>query len=114
MVQLVMIEWEDSAQPASAWRFLHELTDRPLRVVRCISVGWLVYDGNDVKALAPNMGDLENEEALQVSGLIRIPACCIVKISRLKEPKPTFGVAVGLSSRPVTRQTPRASSRPSV
>lgn len=47
---LVMIEWEDSAQPIAQWQFLSDL-ELP-GVVRCVSVGWLVRDDH-VKALAP-------------------------------------------------------------
>jgi hypothetical protein len=78
-----MIEWEDSAQPAPAWVHLSSL-DPPL-AVRCQSVGWMIHDGEHVKALAPNMGAI-GEGNVQVSGVIRIPARCIVRVSRLQEP----------------------------
>ncbi len=52
---LVLVEWEDSAQPMAAWQYLAEL-DLP-EVVRCQSVDFFIYDGDDVKALAPNVGD---------------------------------------------------------
>jgi hypothetical protein len=77
---LVLIEWEDSAQPLAAWRYLDDL---PVEIVKCQSVGFLVYDGAKVKALAPNVGDWGGEHA-QASGLMRIPARCITKISRLR------------------------------
>lgn len=77
---LVLIEWEDSAQPLAAWRYLDDLGE--FKIVRCQSVGFLVHDGKDVKALAPNVGDLGGEHA-QASGLIRIPTRCVTKISRL-------------------------------
>lgn len=74
--QLVMIEWEDSAQPIPGWAFLADCAD--FAVTRCKSVGWLIHDGADVKALAQNIGNAENEDSAQVSGVIRIPARCIV------------------------------------
>ena len=83
---LVMIEWEDSAQPSPSWAFL--ANTKPSRAVRCVSVGWLIENGKKVKALAPNMGDL-GESDVQVSGVIRIPARSVVKVTRLKEPKIT-------------------------
>ena len=83
---LVMIEWEDSRQPSSSWRRLADLTNGG--AVRCVSVGWLLQDGK-VKVLAPNMGDVEAGEAMQVSGVVEIPERCVVKVSKLKEPKIT-------------------------
>jgi hypothetical protein len=81
---LVFIEWEDSAQPISNWQYLADFVPQP--VIRCASVGWLIHDGEDMKALAPNMGGLENEHNLQVSGVIRITTKCVIKIVHLNEP----------------------------
>lgn len=81
-----MIEWEDSAQPIPNWAYLSsfELTG----TIRCASVGWLIQD-DDVKALAPNMGALDDENSVQVSGVIQIPARCVLKMTRLREPRLT-------------------------
>lgn len=81
---LVMVEWEDSAQPVPDWTYLVDFP-KPA-VVHCVSVGWLIHDGADVKALAPNMGDI-GAESMQVSGVFRIPARCIVRIVEMDEPK---------------------------
>lgn len=78
---LVLIEWEDSAQPIAGWAFLEGMDD--WQIVKCQSVGWLIHDGKHVKALAPNLGDTESENSAQVSGVIRIPARCVVKMTRL-------------------------------
>ena len=78
---LVLIEWEDSAQPVGAWQYLSEL--EPPEVIACQSVGWLVHDGDDVKALAPNVGDLDGAHA-QASGLMRIPARCVTRVRKLR------------------------------
>lgn len=67
----------------SAWTFLAD--HEPPPAVRCVSVGWLIEDG-DVKALAPNMGGLESGNSLQVSGVIRIPARCVLRVVKIKEP----------------------------
>ncbi len=83
--RLVMIEWEDSAQPIAAWAYLDSLDTS--QAVRCVSVGWLINDGPDVKALAPNMGNLNDESSAQVSGVIRIPTRCISRIVGLDEPE---------------------------
>lgn len=82
---LVMVEWEDSALPIPGWTYLADVP-KPA-IVHCVSVGWLIHDGRHVKALAPNMGDI-GAETMQVSGVIRIPARCIVRIVKLDEPRP--------------------------
>lgn len=79
-IPLVLIEWEDSAQPVAEWRYIDDLA--PAEVVQCQSVGFLVHDGDDVKMLAPNVGDLGGAHA-QASGLMRIPARCVVRVRRL-------------------------------
>ena len=84
-VPLVFVEWEDSAQPTSNWQHLGDY--EPQSVVRCVSVGWLIADSKDVKSIAPNMAGLEDENHLQVSGVINIPTRSILRIIHLKEPK---------------------------
>lgn len=80
---LVMIEWEDSEQPVGAWTRLADLERvAPMRIA---SVGWLVQDDAEMKALAPNVGGQDASTA-QASGVIRIPTRCVVSIQRLKEP----------------------------
>lgn len=80
---LVMIEWEDSAQPIPSWSYLASF-EAP-GTIRCASVGWLIRD-DEIKALAPNMGAVDDENSVQVSGVIQIPARCVVKLTRLREP----------------------------
>ena len=79
---LVKIEWEDSRRPESHWSFLSDFT--VVEAVKCVSVGWMIHDGKNIKVLAPNMGDVDDEEA-QVSGVIHIPSRCILKITSLNE-----------------------------
>lgn len=100
---LVFIEWEDSAQPIPGWQHLADINPTP--VVTCASVGWLIYDGEDLKALAPNMGGLESDNNVQVSGVIRIPTRCVIKVTQLEEPQVTSRAA--LSSHPVKELTQR-------
>ena len=78
---LVLIEWEDSAQPMPAWVYLADFEAGA--VVRCTSVGWLIHDGAYVKALAPNKASIEGEDSAQVSGVIRIPTRSVVRIIKL-------------------------------
>lgn len=81
--KLVLIEWEDSAQPVSAWHYLSEMPK--LEIVRCVSVGWLVGDMGGVKMLAPNIGDFDSGENAQASGYIRIPSSAVTRVVELKE-----------------------------
>ena len=81
---LVMIEWEDSAQPIPSWRFLAEF-EAP-GIIRCVSVGWMIRDDNQMKVVAPNMGSVNVEGSLQVSGMIQIPTSCVLQITNLDEP----------------------------
>jgi len=81
-----MIEWEDSAQPIPAWSYLSSF--EPTGTIRCASVGWLIRDDAQMKALAPNMGDINDERSLQVSGVIQIPTSCVLRITQLVEPRP--------------------------
>ena len=99
---LVFIEWVDSAQPISSWKHLSDFETHT--AVKCASVGWLIYDGDDTKAVAPNMGGLENENNVQVSGVIRIPTRCVIKVSYLDEPELTCPEALLSHLDPVQRQ----------
>ncbi len=81
--KLVLIEWEDSRQPTSAWE---RVTDyEPADACICLSVGFLLHDGIDTKGLAGNMADLANMEDMQASGVIHIPTRCIRRLIALKE-----------------------------
>lgn len=78
---LVLIDWEDSVQPVRAWQHLDELDTH--KIVLCQSIGFLIYDGDDVKALAPNVAELGTDDA-QASGIIRIPTRCVTRVRRLR------------------------------
>ena len=103
---LVMIEWEDSRQPEPNWSLLSSFA--PGDAVRCISAGWMIHDGKDVKVLAPNMGDIGDED-VQVSGVIRIPARCILKITKIKTKQKRLAVDGRKFGRLVVRHQPLAS-----
>jgi hypothetical protein len=80
---LVMIEWEDSAQPMPSWQRLAEL-DLPGHIL-CASVGWLVVNNDSVKVLAPNMGAIDSPTNIQASGFMQIPTRCVISIKPLSE-----------------------------
>lgn len=81
---LVMIEWEDSAQPIPSWSYLASF-EAP-GIILCASVGWMIRDDDEMKALAPNLGALKDENSVQVSGVIQIPTRCVRRITPLNEP----------------------------
>ena len=79
---LVLIEWVDSAQPLGRWLLLSDYERQD--AIQCVSVGWLIQD-DDLKALAPNMGEAHDPDNIQASGIIRIPACAVIRIVRLQK-----------------------------
>lgn len=81
MHKLVAVEWEDSRQPTSAWQFLEDIEERAACL--CLSVGYLVHEGNGSKTLAANLADIQDPEGVQASGVITIPESCIKKVTEL-------------------------------
>ena len=81
--KLVKVEWEDSRQPISEWQFLEDLT--LLDPVKCITVGYLIKDGETHVCICQSIGD--HKEDMQVLGIITIPSSCISKITNLQEVK---------------------------
>ncbi len=81
---LVLVEWLDARHPESGWVRLSDLitSDGP---VKCVSVGWLLYDGTDKKMLAPNIADVEDEQNIHASGIVHIPSACITRVVRIEE-----------------------------
>ncbi len=78
--QPVMVEWEDSARPISAWQWVEDY-ELPA-IIRCLSVGYLISKTKSAIALAPNLGDIEQPKA-QACGIIRIPQSTITQIRKL-------------------------------
>jgi hypothetical protein len=83
---LVIIRWQDSAQPIAAWRHLSHLPRT--RAIECATVGWLLKDNDDVKVLCQSVGDLDDPHNAQASGIMTIPARCVISIERLTEDGP--------------------------
>lgn len=78
--KLVLIEWEDSAQPVSVWQWV-DAYEIP-KTVQCISVGYLIGQNKTALAVAPNLGDLTNER-IQASGIIRVPRSSVIRLLEL-------------------------------
>lgn len=79
----MLVEWEDSAQPIPRWIHLSEF--KPAAAFSCVSVGWLIQSDEKVKVLAPNMGEVEDAEQVQASGIFRIPTSAVTRIVYLRE-----------------------------
>jgi hypothetical protein len=80
--RLVLIEWVDSRGASPRWDFME---DKDHGIVKCQSVGWLVYDGKDAKTVVPHLGSI-NRGSPQGCGDMTIPAQAIVNISNLRVP----------------------------
>jgi hypothetical protein len=80
---LVIIRWLDSAQPISAWRHLHDLPHT--KPIECATVGWLLKDDDEVKVVCQSVGDLKSPKNAQASGIMTIPARCVLSVERLTE-----------------------------
>jgi hypothetical protein len=81
--RLVMITWEDSRQPRPSWSYLSDLPES--KSVLCTTVGWLLKDEDGVKVVAQSMGDIQSEDGMQASGVMVIPARCVVSVDALIE-----------------------------
>ena len=80
---LVIIRWQDSAQPVSSWQYLSALPRT--RPIECATVGWLLTDDEDIKVICQSVGDLDNPKNAQASGIMTIPARCVISIEILTE-----------------------------
>jgi hypothetical protein len=81
--RLVKIEWYDSRQPQPEWQFLEDF--KPPDIVKCITVGYIINENKIQKSICQNIADYKKD--IQVSGIITIPSCCILKITNLEESK---------------------------
>jgi hypothetical protein len=81
--RLVMLEWEDSARPISAWQWVDEY-ELP-QIIKCLSVGFLIAETEEAVALAPNLGDVTRERT-QAAGIMRIPRSAVRSMVELTSP----------------------------
>ena len=56
----------------------------PEQVQTCLSIGRLIHDDNCIKVLAGSAMIVGDEERVMLSGVIEIPARCVVQIVRLE------------------------------
>lgn len=84
MTRLVVVTWYDSKQTDGSWKWLSEF--EPRQPIRCMTVGWLIQDDNDVKVIAQTMGDIDgDDDDMQYAGDKVIPTCAVIKIETLRE-----------------------------
>jgi len=79
----VAIEWIQPREPAGGWTDCAGLEPRPVQT--CYSVGRLVHDDDCVKILAGSAMVVGDDQRVMLSGVIEIPARCVVRIVRLEE-----------------------------
>jgi len=77
--RLVFIEWED----AHAWHGWNEVEDLDDEASRCQSVGWLVYDGDNVKVVAPHLSKATKPP--QGNGIMTIPSRAVITLVDLPD-----------------------------
>ncbi|MDR7060837.1 MULTISPECIES: hypothetical protein [unclassified Sphingopyxis] len=58
---------------------------QPEQVQTCLSIGRLIHDDDCIKVLAGSATIVGDEERLMLSGVIEIPARCVVRVVRLEE-----------------------------
>jgi len=80
---LVIIRWQDSGQPLPSWQYLSSLPRT--WPIECATVGWLLKDDDDIKVICQSVGDLDNPNNAQASGIMTIPARCVLSIEKLTE-----------------------------
>jgi transcription antitermination factor NusA-like protein len=73
--KLVVIEWLDSKGIHDAWEYISKI--KPLKPVKCISVGFLIDDNKKYKTLVQSIGNG------QVLGRMTIPVCSIDRIEEI-------------------------------
>jgi hypothetical protein len=83
---LVIIRWQDSAQPIPSWQHLAKLA--PAQPVECATVGWLLRDDDATKVVCQSVGDLQNAKNAQASGIMTIPTRCVLSIENLSQEAP--------------------------
>jgi hypothetical protein len=78
--RLVMLEWEDSAQPVDQWQWIDDY--KVPEIITCVSVGFIIAETKAAIALAPNLGDI-GRKRIQASGILRVPRSAVRCLTEL-------------------------------
>ena len=81
----VEIEWIQPREPKGGWTDYESF--EPAKVQTCLSIGRLIHDDDCIKAIAGSAMIVGDDDRVMLSGVIEIPARCVVRIVRLKEVK---------------------------
>ena len=74
--KLAIIEWVDSYSVYEGWDFIKELSDP--KIVKCLSVGWILKETEDCILLMPHISDTNDKETLGAGrGGLTIPKISI-------------------------------------
>jgi hypothetical protein len=76
---LIFVEWVDS-HTVTGWKKLSTLEEN--EPLRCVSVGWLIHDGEETKVIAPHL----SRGSEQGNGIMVIPAGAILRTVIIPEP----------------------------
>lgn len=79
----VEIEWIQPREPYGGWVSYEAF--EPEKAQTCLSIGRLIHDDDCIKVLAGSAMLVGDEERVMLSGVIEIPARCVVRIVRLEE-----------------------------
>lgn len=79
----VEIEWIQPREPKGGWTDYESF--EPEKAQTCLSIGRLIHDDDCIKVLAGSAMIVGDEERVMLSGVIEIPARCVVRIVRLEE-----------------------------
>lgn len=75
-MDISVVEWLDSYGALSGWRSIEDY--KPEKLI-CVSIGLIVYEDDDIIALAPNYAKDTEFTPLQANGLMVIPKVSITK-----------------------------------
>jgi hypothetical protein len=76
----VYVKWVDSYGVSSGWE---DISDYKADILKIESVGFVIYEDEDVIALAPNYGEETEHTPKQANGIMVIPKACVIKITFL-------------------------------
>ena len=79
----VEIEWIQPREPYGGWVSCEAF--QPEQVQTCLSIGRLIHDDDCIKAIAGSAMIVGDDDRVMLSGVIEIPARCVVRIVRLEE-----------------------------
>lgn len=84
--RLVLVEWIDAAgDTESLWQNVQEAVKDDSSYT-CYSVGWILRETDSHLTLAPHFGNVDDEDAEQMQGVLHIPKPMIRKQRTLKIP----------------------------